>query len=246
MHSFSYQLSPTPSFTDQEVRLSNLLRDSQTPFSSLILRNETPNYFSVLSFLNKESESLYGPPPSNPVVHCKNIQMIGCNNFSFTSLGSTFRDEIIITRPLNEFISHIKNLQIPRVQLIVRVIKTLVLSIFRFHLSDNCLMFKDHLYIHSLDGKKVKTSFEQINKDYPYMLENAVTLVLKSKISPLTVEGLLGESVIPDSIREYYHTAYGVEITENKSGNSIRDLLNSEKLEVKENRFSTSFALCEK
>jgi len=136
-------------------------------------------------------------------------------------------DDIIITRPLNELFCHVKNLKLPSLQLIARVIKTLVLSIFRWHLCDECLLKKGDQVTHSLDGRLSVSDMADFQSEHPFLLNCAFVLSLKSAISKKDDTDFDKDSLTPDTIREYFFDCYKLEITDKVQGNSIIDLFKS-------------------
>ncbi|WP_075883545.1 hypothetical protein [Candidatus Protochlamydia sp. W-9] len=143
------------------------------------------------------------------------------------------QDEIILTRPLKELTSHIKQLKMPRFELIGRVIRTLVLSVFRWHLCGECLLKQGVQITHSLTGRLSNVNCQVLQEKYPYLLENVYTLTIKDQIQKKNEEVFISKKVSPDSLRNYFFVSYEIEITDKSQGNSIYDLLKSSVLSFK-------------
>ncbi len=98
---------------------------------------------------------------------------------------------IVVTRPVKELGLAIIGLKLPSWELIGRVIKVLVLGIFRWHLCDRVLLVQNDYDLssyegrisleiyHSMKGKVVLEKASEINKQYPFMLDAAYYLSYK-------------------------------------------------------------------
>lgn len=147
-------------------------------------------------------------------------------------IEQTSKIKIAITRPIKEFISHIKNRKRPSIELIARLIKTLALSIFRWHLcdhvfllSDNCLFERKDIITHSLAGKLSRIDSKAFEIERPYMLENAFLLeptAPRKKSSPFNYQ-----IISVDTIRKYFLECFQIGITNKIKGNTINDLFRS-------------------
>lgn len=144
------------------------------------------------------------------------------------------KDDIIITRPLNELFCVVKNRKLPSLELIARVIKTLALSIFRWHLCDGCIIKQGDHVIHSLDGRlSIPEDLEDFKSKHPYLLESAYVLILKSGIKKEHSKIVAADNITPDYIREYFYDCYKLEITDKVQGNSISDFFKSVHFDLK-------------
>jgi hypothetical protein len=130
-------------------------------------------------------------------------------------------------------IAHFKHFKIPEFELIARAVKTLFLGIFRGHLCDHCLLKQGKEVITSLSGVALKLKDQELKTKYPYMIESAYLLTIQSGIKSKKWEEFSSDQVIPDTIREFFKIRY-VEITNKITNNSIRDLLKSEFLVLKD------------
>ncbi|MBA3721953.1 MAG: hypothetical protein H0W88_06095 [Parachlamydiaceae bacterium] len=143
------------------------------------------------------------------------------------------KEEIVITRPIKELMSHVRHLKLPRFKLIGRVIKTLVLSIFRWHLCDKCLFKVGDIIIHSLERRLSKAQKKDFQSMYPFMLENAYVLTLKADIKKIEETEFNSSQVNADTIREFFKSCYQIDLTGKLQGNSINDLFKSKLLDIK-------------
>lgn len=148
-----------------------------------------------------------------------------------------YKDAIVITRPIKELISHIKHLKLPSIELIARVVKTLFLSIVRWHLCDQVLLEKDSLLlnkeiIHSLSGKAAKVDEVSFQTQHPYMLENAYYLRLKKDHVIIKAGDFSSKVVSPDTLRKYFNQCYQIDITDKMIGNTIHDLFKSKHFDL--------------
>jgi hypothetical protein len=144
------------------------------------------------------------------------------------SLVASSTDCILITNPLKELISHIKHFKKPSLELIARSVKVLALALFRWHFCDQVLLEREDGIIHSLKGKLMINTRETLQEQYPYLLENAYSLVLNTngpKKNEHTFES--NQIINPDGIRKYYQTCYEVQLTSKETRNTINDLFKS-------------------
>jgi hypothetical protein len=141
-------------------------------------------------------------------------------------------DEIIIARPLKELYSHIIHLKIPTLELFLRAIKTLVLSLFKWHLCDHCLVKVEDQIIHSISGEILRTNINEFRTERPFMLENAFYLVPNENVRKIN-EGFIQGNIVPDAIQDYFERCYEINITGRSEGNKIGDLFSSQYFEIK-------------
>src|SRR5690349_7981368 len=77
-------------------------------------------------------------PPIEPIkFELLPIEPIKIELFKISDID---HDTILLARPVHELIAHLRDFKIPSFVLVARVIKTLVLAIFRWHLCDHVLL----------------------------------------------------------------------------------------------------------
>lgn len=158
------------------------------------------------------------------------------SSFNSDSLQLTLNknsDTILIARPLKEFFSHICHFKIPSLELIVRVIKTLVLSVFRWHLCDSVLLEQSHgllkeKVISQFSGDVSQITILDFELAYPYLLENAYRLSLSQ--CKLEEHDFDDNELCPDTLRDYFEKCYQIQITSKSFKNTIHDLFQSQEL----------------
>jgi hypothetical protein len=148
-------------------------------------------------------------------------------------LGMAEPDRIIIARPLKELWSHIRNCKLPSIRLLVRVIVTVALGIFRGHLCDKVVLESEGSLFHSLKGHVEKVDRATMQAAYPYMLENAFVMVLKETPKQNVPISDSYKKINPQTIRDYYHRICKIDITPKEEGNTLQDLFKSKALELK-------------
>ena len=129
---------------------------------------------------------------------------------------------ILIARPLKELFSHVTHFKLLRFELIGRVIKTLVLAIFRWHLCDRIVLEGDHGVTYNLSERRITDEREDFVKKYPFLLQTAYRLAPVDEM-PIT----------PDMICADMKKLHGVDLTHKKIGNTIADLLASKRLSIR-------------
>lgn len=145
-------------------------------------------------------------------------------------------DTILLARPVHELIAHLKDFKIPSFVLIARVIKTLFLAVFRWHLCDHVLLKRENnlllnkQIIHHLSEETLEVDELDFKLVHPYMLENAY--LLKSKEDKQETHDFDYDDVSPDTLRAYFIKCYGTEITPKEIGNTINDLFKSAHLDL--------------
>jgi alpha-N-acetylglucosamine transferase len=158
-----------------------------------------------------------------------------------------FAGNIVATRPLKELFLHVVNLKCPSIRLIARSIHVLFFSIFRWHFSDNVMMTvgkEKPKFIHSLKGNVEIYSKEEMQKNYPFMVESALCYSLKKEIPAISPGYDLGEAgngnrkidfngksveikpLTAQTVREFFH-ANGINLTTKEKGNSLWNLFRS-------------------
>lgn len=157
------------------------------------------------------------------------------------SLQTKIEESVLVARPLKELSLFVKNLKLPSFALIARCIKTLVLGIFRKHLSDQLLIKSEAKVIHSLTGRISTDDVAHFKAKYPFLQECAYVLKLRTEDSskaqeksdqPMqkSLEARGYKTITPDAIRKFYELAYHTAITEKLKSNSINDLFSSKQL----------------
>lgn len=154
---------------------------------------------------------------------------------------------IVLARPLSELFAHIQHYELPSLLLVARAIKTLVLSIFRWHLCDYVLLPSDHLFCSkirertSLINKNMKEENYLCTKDYPYMIESAFFLVLKPiQRLPGIIYDVIHDpfherykEISVPSLIEYYRTYEKMDLIPKTESMTVLNLLFSEAFNVK-------------
>jgi hypothetical protein len=186
------------------------------------------------------------------------------------SLALYYPGSVLLARPLEELSDYVKNVELPPLELIARVIKTLALAIFRWHLCDQVLIAKKKGVFHSLEGRLEVASLDQLNKNYPKMFRNCFVLMYndqakvdltKPRQHPHKDTYLGGhvfgrdaklfpyKEITPQTITDYYRNFFGIELTDKRSGTTISDLFSSQYLKhetdnsVIEERFRSFYDL---
>ena len=153
---------------------------------------------------------------------------------------------IVLARPLSELLAHAKHHTMPSFMLIARVIKTLALSIFKWHLCDYVLLPADHLFCDnvrdriSLVSENIHEENYLSTKKYSYLIESALFLSLK----PIQRFPGISHDVIHDpfherykevsvaSLVEYYHNFEKIDLVPKKKAATIRKLMLSEAFNI--------------
>lgn len=126
---------------------------------------------------------------------------------------------VILAKPVKELFACISHKKMPSLELIIRVIKTLVLAIFRGHLHDRVCISNGQKILISYKGKVLALTCEELQKKFPYMLEKARLLVLTDP------------TYLPANFAINDKLAYRIEASTvgnflfNRPGFKIRDLL---------------------
>lgn len=175
------------------------------------------------------------------------------NEQKTAQLAIPYPGDVILARPLMEFLSHIRNLKLPSLYLVVRLIKVLVLGIFKGHLCDHVMLTEKGGILNSIKGRIVTNDVQTFRKNNPYMLENAFLLRFNNKSNNDTpidkhpsYDQYAGGSMFvrfpkfnnykkinAQTVREYYHKFYGIKLTKKEHGNTTKDLFNSNYLDLK-------------
>lgn len=100
---------------------------------------------------------------------------------------------IILARPLSELYATVSNKKLPALELIIRAIKTLALAIFRGHFYDRLALSNNLGILNSFTGKAEILTCEEMQKKYPYLLENAHVLILKQPVRSPDTFGRIGD-----------------------------------------------------
>src|ERR1700722_11374048 len=133
----------------------------------------------------------------------------------------------------------------------------LAFGIFRGHLCNCIALTANDGILHSLKGRIEKKGIQTFQEKYPYMLENAFILNKNSDSYAEVPNGhshqdrYLGGDLfvrLPDfreykkinaqTIREYYHHFHGIDITNKETGNTIKDLFESNQLQLSKNSYN--------
>lgn len=170
---------------------------------------------------------------------------------------------IIVARPVKELWYHVKNRELPSLELIIRSIKAIVLSIFRGHMCDRIAIISQDQQnvLHSIRGKRETVGLRNFNKEYTFMSETGFKLVYSrgkprsddikrnpDEVHPsynIKVEGSNDlvvqladfsqyKEISAQTICEYYSKFHGIKLTDKETGNTISDLFKSKKLISKE------------
>jgi hypothetical protein len=164
------------------------------------------------------------------------------------ALALYYPGSILVARPLKELYAYIQGRELPPLALIARTIKTLVLSIFRWHLCDHVLLAKKGGISHSLQGRVETVSLDELIRNYPKMFKACFILVYngmaKTDLSKLDEhphdDHYLGDHVFgrdakvgsytkitAQTIVEYYQSSYGISVTGKATGNTVDTLFRS-------------------
>ena len=165
---------------------------------------------------------------------------------------------IIVARPLKELWYHVKNRELPSLELIIRSIKAVALAIFKWHFCDRVALTSQdrNRILHSIHGKFEELETSDFNKKYTFMSMTGFKLVYNSSMKDshkLEKKHPSREEKIPDShdfvkvadfkdykeitpqtICEYFRNFHGIKLTSNEKGNTISDLFKSKYLISKE------------
>lgn len=135
--------------------------------------------------------------------------------------------DTLIARPLKEFAAHVKNCRRVSWELFVRVIKVLVLAIFRGHFCDR-VMLNDHSHlIYGFKDKVTREDHASFEKKYPYLLQSCFRLFLKSTAEEKGAISLMGKGFRSQDVINYYKQSCNIDITSKSIDNHVKDLLNS-------------------
>jgi len=219
---------PLPYFSPPKISKFKLPDFSQAPPSSVF-----KHFFKHIEIVSTLPKFDFHPITELITIEDKADDLIQLSGWGDIMLSILETDDIIITRPLNELFCHVKNLKLPSLQLIARVIKTLALSIFRWHLCDECLLKKGDHVTDSLDGHLSVSGLADFQSKHPFLLNSAYVLILKSGISKKDDTDFDKDSLTPDAIRDYFYDCYKLEITDKVQGNSINDLFKSMQFDLK-------------
>ena len=153
---------------------------------------------------------------------------------------------IVLARPLSELLAHGKHHKMPSFMLIARVIKTLALSMFKWHLCDYVLLPADHIFCDNIRDRisLVSENIHEENylstKKYSYLIESALFLSLK----PIQRFPGINHDVIHDpfherykevsvaSLVEYYHNYENIDLVPKTKTATIRKLMLSEAFNI--------------
>lgn len=139
---------------------------------------------------------------------------------------------VILAKPLSELLEHARHRSLPPCALVARVIKTLALSIFRWHFHDHILVPVEGGWYGSFGFKK-RESMQEI---YPYLIDKALTLRFKSfptrsnLFNNTYFDSVFGGNFNISSVVDYYRDYHKIEIIPETQRPSIRGLINSKAL----------------
>lgn len=153
-----------------------------------------------------------------------------------------YRPYIILTRPVSELGAHIWNRELPSWGLVARVIKTLALFIFRWHLCDDILMpaegqLGDHRWSRILfvsrDGNVIDYLRQGFDENYPHMIEKAWkrTTIENPQNADHVTSSVEFRNLNPQTVCEYFRQIYQVQLTNKERGNTLYDLAYSRLLQ---------------
>lgn len=153
---------------------------------------------------------------------------------------SPFEGAVVLTRPLHELKDYFTHLEVPSIYYLIRLVKTCVMSIFRWHLYD-----VDHVlvgtstghYMHSFDGPLKSEAPSEFRGSHHFVLEHAVLLQpkredeMKDQFSFDIVQGSL-QPLTLSKVVTYLKDVLKMEGFPEKSKDPLFDLWNHDKFQV--------------
>jgi hypothetical protein len=142
--------------------------------------------------------------------------------------GPTADGALVFTRPVEELWGHVRALEVPNLFLVARVVKTLVLAIFRWHLYED-------LYVKLTTGFVYSTfrGVARVNEHHQLsFMKSAVCFkVRRPLVNAVNFEDLkrLG-TLTPTTINNYFQTIHNVHLSDKRTL-SYTDLVDSPLLE---------------
>lgn len=145
------------------------------------------------------------------------------------------RPYIMLTRPVSELGAHIRHCELPSWGLVARVIKTLALFIFTWHLCDDILLPSDDGRLYNViynrrEGGVGATWWVALHNSYPHMQQKAWKLTPTQELrDPGRV---MAHNEFPElnaqAVCDYFSYHHGVMLTNKVNGNTLYNLAYSQ------------------